>query len=344
MNNNKKMRVTRGTLVSVISVGLIFPSGLTSAQSVDIEDIYEENIINDVSPYYLERENISLSSTTTEYKSELETIDVVIPVESSDNLTITDVDSDYPLEISITEDYSTGVEINDSVVYKGEDSAVGVEVFEGGVRHSYVLENEDSDNEFTINYSSEDFSHMDFSYSEIDGTTDGSVLIYDNTGDTIAAIDSPWAIDADGKDIKTYYKIDDNKLIQVVETDNDTVYPVIADPTTWKTYFSSISWIERGGSHGRSLSLTPTKKLRISGAFRYTGPFNYIVSNAIAKDSWNKVSNKYKKHTYWKNTAGMKKQYLCHFRYAFGKDRFNLEPSRPNVSQTATNSAWCNPK
>ncbi|WP_232487807.1 MULTISPECIES: hypothetical protein [Bacillus] len=39
-----------------------------------------------------------------------------------------------------------------------------------------------------------------------------------------------WAKDAHGKTVSTHYKVDGNKLIQIVEFDKKSTFPVIADP------------------------------------------------------------------------------------------------------------------
>ena len=51
---------------------------------------------------------------------------------------------------------------------------------------------------------------------------------------TIAAFEAPWAVDADGNDVPTHFEVDGNTLTQIVETDETTAYPVVADPDlTW---------------------------------------------------------------------------------------------------------------
>ncbi|MET9646265.1 hypothetical protein [Streptomyces syringium] len=51
---------------------------------------------------------------------------------------------------------------------------------------------------------------------------------------TVGAIEAPWAKDAHGKPVATSYKLDGNQLIQQVETNKDTAFPVVADPKiTW---------------------------------------------------------------------------------------------------------------
>ena len=47
----------------------------------------------------------------------------------------------------------------------------------------------------------------------------------------LATIDTPWAVDANGNPVDTHYVIDDNTIKQLIETDADTAFPVIADPS-----------------------------------------------------------------------------------------------------------------
>ncbi|MCH4161112.1 MAG: hypothetical protein LKF41_01135 [Bifidobacterium sp.] len=47
----------------------------------------------------------------------------------------------------------------------------------------------------------------------------------------VAVIESPWAVDATGKQLDTHFEITDDGVRQVIETDDSTVFPVIADPS-----------------------------------------------------------------------------------------------------------------
>ncbi|RMI09591.1 hypothetical protein [Cellulomonas triticagri] len=64
---------------------------------------------------------------------------------------------------------------------------------------------------------------------------DGGVdLIDTETGGSLrqvlAAIDAPWALDALGSPVATSYRVDDGQVVQVIEPDEGTVFPVVADP------------------------------------------------------------------------------------------------------------------
>lgn len=89
--------------------------------------------------------------------------------------------------------------------------------------------------------------------------------------------------------------------------------------------------------------MVPKAKLRASGAFSFSLPF-VVLSNAVARDSWNKVYNKYKNSKHWEKTTGMKNQYMCHFNFVRGKSVFNLEPKRPVKNYLMTVANGCNPK
>lgn len=50
------------------------------------------------------------------------------------------------------------------------------------------------------------------------------------------AFEKPWAKDADGRDLDTHFAINDGALVQVVDFDESTAFPVVADPRfNWGT-------------------------------------------------------------------------------------------------------------
>jgi hypothetical protein len=60
-------------------------------------------------------------------------------------------------------------------------------------------------------------------------------------GRAIGAIDAPWAKDARGESVPTYYTLDGDTLVQTVKTDDSTAFPVVADPRIsmgWGVYIS----------------------------------------------------------------------------------------------------------
>lgn len=60
---------------------------------------------------------------------------------------------------------------------------------------------------------------------------DGSVAIRDQRGNLLSGYEAPWAIDANGVSVATSFRIEGSTLIQTVDLNGATAYPVIADPS-----------------------------------------------------------------------------------------------------------------
>src|SRR5699024_10756043 len=61
---------------------------------------------------------------------------------------------------------------------------------------------------------------------------DGSARVVDGDGNTVTRITAPWAYDALGRPVDTWYTVspDGTELVQHIEPDPDAVYPILADP------------------------------------------------------------------------------------------------------------------
>jgi hypothetical protein len=237
---------------------------------------------------------------------------------------------------------SDGISTDDMVVYNEDDVAVAVDVLDGAIRQTYVIKDKDAPREFTVNYEgTEGLAYLEFAKDD-DGNTDGSVLLKDIDGNAISAVDIPWAKDANGNDVPTHYEIDGLKLTQVVEPNVDAQYPIVADPLSITSYFYSSTWTKAPGM--LTLSLNPKPLIRLAAPKSILSTKALLASIAICILSWSSIYDKYKKSSNWSNTAGMKKQYECHFYYAFWKPgTYNLEPKRRNASWWDTVFNLCNP-
>ena len=68
----------------------------------------------------------------------------------------------------------------------------------------------------------------------LEATDDGSVDVVGTDGATIGSFDRPWAKDANGADIATWFDVQGDTLIQTVDAGDAAVYPIVADPHyTW---------------------------------------------------------------------------------------------------------------
>jgi hypothetical protein len=68
---------------------------------------------------------------------------------------------------------------------------------------------------------------------------DGGAVIQDSEGAVVGVVAMPWAYDATGSPVPTHYVVDGDALVQVIEHDSSTAYPVVGDPSIsfgWAIY------------------------------------------------------------------------------------------------------------
>lgn len=122
---------------------------------------------------------------------------------------------------SVRPDGSTVVSANDKhfVIDSYEDSSLRIQT---------VIESRTAEHEIQV--------ELGLSQDEVaEIEADGSVGFYrrfdgENKRLLTSIIDKPWAVDANGTPVDTWFRLDGNKLVQVVDTDETTAYPVTADP------------------------------------------------------------------------------------------------------------------
>lgn len=61
-------------------------------------------------------------------------------------------------------------------------------------------------------------------------SSDGAVMILDADGEPVSGFRAPWAVDAEGNAVPTSFRLEGQELVQVVEFNASTVFPVVADP------------------------------------------------------------------------------------------------------------------
>ncbi|QRV02487.1 DUF2599 domain-containing protein [Arcanobacterium phocisimile] len=225
-----------------------------------------------------------------------------------------------------------------SVVYAGKNIAQTVQATKDGVRINTVITSLDSPQEFhhTLDLSSDLRLATGAELEQLtppEGRTEPLKGVYtlNSNNDLVGEISAPWAIDAKGKEVPTYYTIEGNAVIQHVEHRGAAVtYPVVADPWLGFDLISKATWEHRG--EGWTLKVSPT------GWARANAP-SYLVGVA----GWNELYAKYKNRGLNVNLDGMLDQYICHQQFAFWKSTWILDEWRPNVGYLQTVNSMCNP-
>jgi len=188
-------------------------------------------------------------------------VSITVPLDASEPLMIEDNDpnSGMALEVQLPEEvrHQVGQVANDgSVIYSSPRGGTGAAIQildDASARVQTVTADASGPHSFT--------------YSFGDGIKpilleDGSIELVEETANghiSHATVDRAWAMDANGNAVESYYKIDGDQLIQVIDTSAGNVkYPIVADPkfrvglglyvylnrlekTTYKAFTSSIA-------------------------------------------------------------------------------------------------------
>ncbi|MDN4613276.1 hypothetical protein P5G50_02320 [Leifsonia sp. F6_8S_P_1B] len=95
-------------------------------------------------------------------------------------------------------------------------------------------------------------------------TPEGVVAVVGEEGTPLAVFGEAWAKDAKGEPVPTHYEVTGSTLTQVVETDEHTAYPVVADPSTGVYSYNCV--LQNGSSyflaHGALLSTCKGSRLQ----------------------------------------------------------------------------------
>ena len=132
--------------------------------------------------------------------------------------------SDFGL--SILEDGTTSTsDVNGLRIYSGTDTATStvIQPTDQGANVMVVLQSPAAPSDFSF-----DLHLADTDTAALED--DGSVSVTSSDGKRAATVQTPWAVDANGSPLTTFFSLDGGVLTQTVVPDSQVVYPVVADP------------------------------------------------------------------------------------------------------------------
>ncbi len=106
---------------------------------------------------------------------------------------------------------------------------------------------------------------------------DGSVAVLTDQGVPVGLFKQPWARDANGDEVKTYFELDGSTLIQHVDSVDPSAYPVYADPDFDAGYFSSTIYFNRSET-----SVICSGGIASFGAFIRSGVASFVTGPLVA--------------------------------------------------------------
>lgn len=268
------------------------------------------------------------TNTTSDSDSAIQAVtagaSVAIPKDASDGVTLSSTDGSKPaIDISLPNaDAADDAEqvAPGTVAYPANNgSANAVQATEdGGVRMLTVIDNPNAPTTYTYKVTVPDGGHLELN-------DEGGAIVVDANSQTVAMVAAPWARDANGQAIKTYFTTDGQTLTQYVEHNvTGVAYPVTADPWFGVRLIDYVRW------NGGTLQVYPTTFGR------------YWAGYAARWTAWDEVVKK----APGANRQNMADQFYCRWdfvRYrAPNKPSWNLDSWRPNVGYWQTVRDRCN--
>nr|WP_237330046.1 DNRLRE domain-containing protein [Streptomyces sp. BA2] len=144
-----------------------------------------------------------------------------------------------PNKLSVPQDSTKGTQVGGNVVYisTGAVDTVAQPTADGGSRTLNILKNssapKDYETGFTFPAGMKAVQHDDGSVSLCSEGDENAEQAPQK--EPAGFFEAPWAKDANGKDLPTSYKVVGNKLVQHVEFDANTAFPIVIDPSWWST-------------------------------------------------------------------------------------------------------------
>jgi hypothetical protein len=257
------------------------------------------------------------------------------------------------ITITSTEDFQfLGNNESNSIVYESIHGTKLITTYiEGGLQILYEMRDQYSPKEVEFELTLPVGCIMEITDSH-------EYIVRDSNGEIELLIGKPWAIDSEGSFVETEYKIEGNRIIQIIHYDGDN-YPLVADPLFCTNSIDNelTIWDSTYGDGRGTLSVYPTTCAKIylasivlyGGTFLLVSPFLLIESSAIVSDMYEEMASDYSYQSHvmsWQEDR-IADQFSCHaFNPAIQllqKYPWNLEPWRPDVSLLQTFIDGCNP-
>lgn len=191
-----------------------------------------------------------------------------------------------------------------TIVYENQDAsaAIGVQPLQEkvagvnfeSVRTTICIADKDAAKEYDFQFDLEEGQKLvtaaDYLGEEYDT---GEVYVVDANEEIQYVIDPAWAKDANGNDVETHYEVSKNTLTQVIDFDEDTAFPIVADPTAWQVTkcAGAISWAVGSAIFGVAKLAKVKKYIKAMGGVKKSAK-KYIAAIKAAKKQAQKEGSK----------------------------------------------------
>lgn len=227
-------KIISATLISTLAFPLAIPShnealedNQPSNDSVKIVTVEEiKDSLNTV-PLELKGTASTLTDNQDSLTLESDGTDLLIPKNPNEDVKLEfQENSEFAVKLPFSESLEQAEILDDGTVVYGGQSSLATSIIPN--QSAVQIINTISSKEAPTQYEYEIDLPEGGSLAQ---DSNGSINIYNGDQELISVVGSPWAYDANGKSVPTKYSISGNKIIQIVEhQQEDVAYPVVSDP------------------------------------------------------------------------------------------------------------------
>ena len=144
------------------------------------------------------------------------------------------------------------------------------DVIESGFRTFIIINNNGAPHDYSFNVTLPDKFYLAISEEAKEYDIQENEIAVLNEGFLMGVFKAPWAKDANGKEIETYYTLEGNSIVQHVNFDKTCAFPIIADP--W--YGTSSKTEDYGAPFLQDFTGYPGNQP--TGGYKVTTPGTYL--------------------------------------------------------------------
>ena len=240
------------------------------------------------------QELIDVKQKKREFKADTESSSINLPKNPEVGVRMV-TESSKLIEIAFPEEVVKNTDcecINDTVVYNREESSVvaavqaisspqdGLEY--SGIRQFVVIKDNNAPKEYSFDFRLPEGGRLVMSEHFKDGYTEdrGCAYVLDGDGNIQYIIESPWATDSEGNNIQTRYRVDGKTLIQTVDFNEKSAFPIVADPACYEYW--KIEDTQNAGTHYGEWVEAVRKQYKGKGASSITANISTTVQNSVS--------------------------------------------------------------
>ncbi|MBU3102020.1 MULTISPECIES: hypothetical protein [Clostridium] len=241
-------------LLIILSGLLIFPTNLVGATGVSTDKSRAENLSQNIEKQTGVSDVIKSKLNKDIYT---DNTSVTLPNNGNDNVKISDLENKKDsFEITLPKEAKNSTpkkSANGTSVYNNEvnsNANVALQPINDGIRNLIIINNLSASKEYTFGFNLPKGSKLITAKEYLGAEYDTKEVYVVNKDNFITSIISPpWAKDAKGSKVPTSYRVEGNKIIQVVEFTKNNVFPIVADPDWAKitACAGSITWALASG-------------------------------------------------------------------------------------------------